>query len=116
MKKLTKEIIKQKTLDISQNTLNYTPEKDEEYLGKDSKGTFTHMCGYKFQRTIGNVITRKIITCPVCNLSNYKRTKEQLQIILNQTGLLLVEDSGKFGDRDKIKIQFKCGCQKGRLS
>ena len=61
-KKLTVEEIKNRISEISSGTLEYTPELNEEYLTKDELSTFTHKCGFKFKRSVGNVIYRKIIT------------------------------------------------------
>ena len=110
-KKLTVEEIKNRISEISSGTLEYTPELNEEYLTKDELSTFTHKCGFKFKRSVGNVIYRKIITCPKCSPQSFVRTEETLKKILNKNNIKLIEVFTGVKDIDSIKVEFPCGCQ-----
>lgn len=110
-KKLTQKEIQERVLEVSAGELEYTPEIDEIYTTKDKLSTFTHKCGFKFKRSVGNVLYSNVVLCPKCSPNSFPRTENILIDALGVFNILLIENFEGCGDRHKVKVQFPCGCQ-----
>lgn len=111
--KLTLEEINKRTKELSNNEVELATF-EQDYCGKDSSLKFRHVCGFEFNRLVGNVIHNKVLSCPNCEPFKFPRTLERLASQLESVGYKLIDAPDGFGDRKWAMVEFKCGCQHNR--
>lgn len=81
-----------------------------EFNGSKKEGLIRYRCCGKESPIVISHNLTKIKTCRFCEPVNRKLTVEEVHKTLNSHNLKLIEGSDIPRYRDKIKIQYSCGC------